>query len=151
MPSRRDAIVGLPLLLAGCTGLQNGFGSDSRGDQIPSVDQIAGVYAVLVSEGYEDEPIVHYTDDRIDGVAALQTLIEMGVDTEPRTGGNNQTTERPETVLIGHDDVSQDELYEVVEVLYDLPHEEVRPGWGVPRWYIEHPEQVLRVSYILFD
>ena len=151
MPSRRDAIVGLPLLLTGCTGLQNGFSSDSRGDQIPSVDQIAGVYAVLVSEGYEDEPIVHYTDDRIDGVAALQTLIEMGVDTEPRTGGNNQTTERPETVLIGHEDISQDELYEVVEVLYELPHEEVRPGWGVPRWYIEHPEQVLRVSYILFD
>jgi len=150
MPSRRDVIVGLPLLLAGCTDLQDGFSSDSGSDEIPSADQIAGVYAVLVTEGYEDEPIVHYTDDRIHGVAALQTLIEMGVDTEPRTDGNNQTTDRPETVLIGHGDVSQDNLYEAVEALYDLPQRKKR-DWGIPKWYIEHPEQVLRVSYVLFD
>jgi len=150
MPSRRDVIVGLPLLLAGCTDLQDEFDSDSGHDEIPSADQIAGVYAVLVTESDENEPITHYTDDRIRGVAVLQTLIEMGVDAEPRTDGTNQTTERPETVLIGHKDVSQDDLYEAVETLYNLPQRETR-DWGMPKWYIEHPEQVLRVSYALFD
>ena len=149
MPSRRDVIVGLPLLLAGCTDLQNGFNSDSGYDEVPSADQIAGVYAVLVTDGDENEPITHYTDDRLHGVEVLQTLIEMGVDVEPRTDDNDQTTERPETVLIDHDDVSQDDLYEAVETLYELPQE--NPDRGVPRWYIEHPEQVLRVSYAFFD
>ncbi|MDB2283507.1 hypothetical protein PM030_16820 [Halorubrum ezzemoulense] len=150
MPSRRDVIVGLPVLLAGCTDLQDGFSSDSGGDEIPSLDRIAGVYAVLVTEGYEDEPIVHYTDERIRGAAVLQTLIEMGVDTAPRPSGNDQTGERPKTVLIGHGDVSRDDLYEAVETLYDLPQREKR-DWGIPKWYIEHPEQVLRVSYVPFD
>jgi len=130
--------------------LQDRFDSDSGYDEIPSADQIAGVYAVLVTESYETEPITHYTDDRIRGVAVLQTLIEMGVDAEPQSDGNNQTTEAPETVLLGHEDVSQDDLHEAVETLYDLPLRETR-DWGIPKWYIEHPEQVLRVSYALFD
>jgi hypothetical protein len=108
------------------------------------------VYAVLVAEGYGDEPRVYYTDDRIRGATVLQTLIEMGVDTAARPSGNDQTGERPETVLIGHDDVSRADLYEAVETLYDLPQRETR-DWGMPKWYIEHPEQVLRVSYVLFD
>ena len=149
MPSRRDIIVGLPLLLAGCTDLQGGFTSDSGYDEIPLPDQIAGVYAVLVTEGYENEPITHFTDNRIDEVTVLQTLIKMGVDVEP-PDGNDQTTEGPESVRIDRDDVSRDALYEAVEALYEIPQRE-NPNWGLPHWYIEHPEQVLRVSYVLFD
>lgn len=154
MPSRRDVVAAVSVLFAGCTGSQNGDNSEGGRDEVPSPDQIAGIFGVPVVEGYENEPLTNYNDDRIAEVNALQTLIQRSVDSDipPESIQKRDDPENPETISISHDhdDFSQHDLYEAVEALFELP-----PTWtsrfGSYQWYIEHPKQILRVSYVLFD
>ncbi|QCJ48339.1 hypothetical protein [Haloprofundus sp. MHR1] len=152
MPSRRGVIATVPVLFAGCTGLQNGLDSGDERDEIPPPDRVAGIFGVPVVKGYEGEPSTRYNDERIAEVNALQTLIQMAVDSDipPESVQKRNNPDNPKTITVGHnhDDFSQHDLYEAVEALFELPPAE-NPDFGNYRWYIEHPERVLRVSYIL--
>lgn len=153
MLTRRN-VLGLSLVpLIGCSELQERSEPTPSGDRddLPSADQIGGVYVVLLDDVHEDEPVTDHDDQRIAEVDVIQSLIEEATDPDADLGAVEGTDYTYETTMEGRGgDLGPDDLERAVHALDELPQGS-HPDLDERGWYIRHHDQLLRFNYVEYD
>lgn len=140
--------VGVTSAFAGCAERSDGKPDTEGGNDLPTADQIVGVYVILLDEVYEDEPVTDHDDERIVDIEVLQSLFEETTDPDADLGTVEGADYTYETTMEGRGgDLGPDDLERAVHTLYELPQGQ-HPDLDQRGWYIRHPEQLFRFNYV---